>query len=97
MKVVAGKIEWFCAGVGRCKLRGNRPFPQGLKPSDLIGVIGTTEVVPCYRAPDDGVFPQPVKLATFLVGFDVRAEARSLHGRSAGQMDSMSHRASASC
>ncbi len=24
---------------------------QGLKPIDLIGFIGTTEVVPCYKAP----------------------------------------------
>ena len=25
-------------------------FPQGLKPIDFIGFIGTTEVVPCYKA-----------------------------------------------
>ena len=26
--------------------------PQGLKPIDFIGFIGTTEVVPCYKAPE---------------------------------------------
>src|ERR1039458_3024279 len=25
-------------------------LPQGLKPIDFIGFIGTTEVVPCYKA-----------------------------------------------
>ena len=29
--------------------------------ADLIGFIGTTEVVPCYSAPREGLFPQPVK------------------------------------
>jgi hypothetical protein len=32
-------------------------MPQGLKPIDFIGFIGTTEVVPCYnKAPELGVF-----------------------------------------
>ncbi len=31
-------------------------IPQGLKPIDFIGVIGTTEVVPCYKTAADGVF-----------------------------------------
>jgi hypothetical protein len=30
--------------------------PQGLKPIDFIGFIGTTEVVPCYKAPKMGFF-----------------------------------------
>ncbi len=30
---------------------------QELKPSDLIGFCGTTEVASCYKASDDGVFP----------------------------------------
>jgi hypothetical protein len=34
---------------------------QGLKPIDFIGLIGTTEVVPCYKTWADGVFPQHVK------------------------------------
>jgi hypothetical protein len=25
-------------------------IPQGLKPVDFVGFIGTTEVVPCYKA-----------------------------------------------
>jgi hypothetical protein len=34
---------------------------QGLKPIDFIGLIGTTEVVPCYKASAGGVVPQPVE------------------------------------
>jgi hypothetical protein len=29
---------------------GSGGAPQGLKPIDFIGFIGTTEVVPCYKA-----------------------------------------------
>ena len=29
---------------------GPNGIPQGLKPIDFIGFIGTTEVVPCYKA-----------------------------------------------
>jgi hypothetical protein len=29
---------------------GSDGIPQGLKPIDFIGFIGTTEVVPCYKA-----------------------------------------------
>jgi hypothetical protein len=29
---------------------GSRSIPQGLKPIEFIGFIGTTEVVPCYKA-----------------------------------------------
>jgi hypothetical protein len=44
----------------RLDFQGIRPrnIPQGLKPIDFIGFIGTTEVVPCYKAPELGVFPQ---------------------------------------
>jgi hypothetical protein len=31
-------------------------FQQGLKPIDFIGFIGTTEVVPCYKAPSGEFF-----------------------------------------
>jgi len=35
---------------------------QGLKPTThSIGFVGTTEVMPCYKAGPTGVFPQPVK------------------------------------
>jgi hypothetical protein len=34
-------------GQGLCEHEEN---PQGLKPNHLIGFIGTTEVVPCYKA-----------------------------------------------
>jgi hypothetical protein len=36
--------------------------PSGAKsPHLLMGFIGTTEVVPCYKAPSRRVFPQAVK------------------------------------
>jgi hypothetical protein len=33
---------------------------QGLKPTFVLVFIGTTEVVPCYKARFDRVIPQPV-------------------------------------
>ena len=38
--------------------------PQGLKPIDFNGFIGTTEVVPCLQS-RDGLFSQPVKPCPF--------------------------------
>src|ERR1017187_8534836 len=35
---------------------GPKGIQQGLKPIDFVGLIGTTEVVPCYKAPLRGVF-----------------------------------------
>jgi len=32
-----------------CRI-GQRTFPQGLKPTNIYGSVGTTEVVPCYKA-----------------------------------------------
>jgi hypothetical protein len=37
--------------------RREKGFPQGLKPIDSTGFIGTTEVVPFYKAAIKGVFP----------------------------------------
>jgi hypothetical protein len=31
-----------------------KSIPQGLKPDHFVGAIGTTEVVPCYKAPTIG-------------------------------------------
>jgi hypothetical protein len=48
-------------------LQGNlveKEIQQGLKPIDFIGPFGTTEVVPCYRAPCLRIFPEALKLAT---------------------------------
>ena len=45
--------------------QGPQSIPQGLKPIDFIGFIGTTEVVPCYKTSSDGVFPQPVQARPF--------------------------------
>src|ERR1019366_9108551 len=40
---------------------GQDGHSQGLKPIDFIGFIGTTEVVPCYRAPIEGVLRRPLR------------------------------------
>jgi hypothetical protein len=56
-------------------------FPQGLKPRTFFGVIGTTEVVPCYKTPSVRVFlrsPQGLK-PSLLLSIYVRAKARTLH------------------
>ncbi len=41
--------------------RWRKGIAQGLKPIDFIDLIGTAEVVPCYKALIDGVSPHPVK------------------------------------
>jgi hypothetical protein len=48
-----------------CRENGPKRIPQGLKPIDFIGFIGTTEVVPCYKASADGVLPQPKRSCPF--------------------------------
>ena len=38
--------------------------PQGLKPIDFISVIGTTEVVPCYKATEILLIRKPQTLGS---------------------------------
>jgi len=41
-------------------MKSKKNIPQGLKPNHFMALIGTTEVMPCYKARFDLVFSQPV-------------------------------------
>ena len=45
-------------------------LPQPVKPTHSMGIIGTTEVVPCYKARDVGVCLQAEKPRSEERGFD---------------------------
>ena len=47
--------------------KGPQILAAAVKPTDFIGLIGTTEVVPRYKTPAMGVFPQPVQPLFFIV------------------------------
>jgi hypothetical protein len=51
---------------GLDRLKWPKGIPQGLKPIHFIGLIGTTEVVPCYKALKLRVFPHRVKPIDFV-------------------------------
>jgi hypothetical protein len=51
-----------------CRAIWKKDIPQGLKPIHSIALIGTTEVVPCYKTTQIRIFPQPVKARQFEAG-----------------------------
>jgi hypothetical protein len=56
--------RWLSGLLKEGRFVASEPF-QGLKPTGSIGFIGTTKVMPCYKARFERVFPQPVKPDTF--------------------------------
>jgi hypothetical protein len=79
-------------GAGRATLESEPAFgPGGAVPSAakavfLVGLDGTTEVVPCYKTIEGRLFPQPVK-PFFLIGFNGTPEGVPLQSTTTASLE----------